>query len=136
MHFQWEIGSYRLAEKFAVLQPRFKLTASRLPFLMSEEVMEPSGSPLTHKQLLSLSFILLYMKLCHRYIFFCIQVLAGALALGFDSAIATSLNMLPRASIEIVEAMRNNYPKEALQEQRKLSQAINAITRNGMCLSD
>jgi hypothetical protein len=72
--------------------------------------------------------------LCHRYIFFYIQVLAGALALGFDSAIATSLNMLPRASIDILEAMRNNRPKEALQEQRKLSQAINAITCNGMCL--
>jgi dihydrodipicolinate synthase/N-acetylneuraminate lyase len=64
------------------------------------------------------------------------QVLAGAFALGFDSAIATSLNMLPRANIKILEAMRNSRPSEALQEQRKLSQAINVITRNGMCLRD
>jgi hypothetical protein len=76
------------------------------------------------------------MKLCHRYTFFCIQVLAGAFALGFDSAIATSLNMLPEAGIKILAAMRNNHPSEALQEQRKLSQAINVITRNGMCLRD
>ncbi|PNF30658.1 N-acetylneuraminate lyase [Cryptotermes secundus] len=61
----------------------------------------------------------------------CDHVLAGAFALGFDSAVATSLNMLPRANIKILEAMRNNHPSEALQEQRKLSQAINVITRNG-----
>jgi hypothetical protein len=32
--------------------------------------------------------------------------------------------------------MRNSRPTEALQEQRKLSQAINVITHNGMCLRD
>lgn len=97
-----------------------------------EEVRKPSGSLLTHELLFPLSFVLLQMKLCHKYTFFCIQVLAGALALGFDSAIATSLNMLPRTNIKILEAMRNSHLSEALQEQRKLSQAINVITRNGM----
>jgi hypothetical protein len=32
--------------------------------------------------------------------------------------------------------MTNSRPREALQGQRKLSQAISAITRNGTCLSD
>jgi len=54
--------------------------------------------------------------------------------LGFDSAIATSLNMLPSPSIKMLEAMRNNCPSEALLEQRKLSKVIHVITRNGKYL--
>jgi dihydrodipicolinate synthase/N-acetylneuraminate lyase len=69
-------------------------------------------------------------------LYFCVQVLAGAFALGFDSAIATSLNMLPGPSIKILAAIRNNDPSEALKEQKKLSKAINAITRNGKYLRD
>ncbi|KDR19640.1 N-acetylneuraminate lyase-like isoform X2 [Zootermopsis nevadensis] len=61
----------------------------------------------------------------------CDHVLAGAFTLGFDSAIATSLNMLPSPSIKILAAVKNNHSSEALQEQRKLSKAINVITRNG-----
>jgi dihydrodipicolinate synthase/N-acetylneuraminate lyase len=66
----------------------------------------------------------------------CVQVLAGAFALGCDSAIATSLNMFPSPSIKILAAMRNNLPTEALQEQRKLSDAIRVITHNGKCLGN
>ncbi|GFG38025.1 hypothetical protein Cfor_02319 [Coptotermes formosanus] len=65
----------------------------------------------------------------------CDHVLAGAFALGCDSAIATSLNMFPSPSIKILAAMRNNLPTEALQEQRKLSDAIRVITHNGSWVS-
>jgi Dihydrodipicolinate synthase/N-acetylneuraminate lyase len=64
----------------------------------------------------------------------CVQVLVGAFALGCDSAIATSLNMLPSPSFKILAAMRSNLPSEALQEQKKLSDVIRVITRNGKCL--
>lgn len=61
----------------------------------------------------------------------CDHVLAGAFTLGFDSAIATTLNMLPSPSIKMLAAIKNNRSKEALEEQRKLSAAINVMTRNG-----
>jgi len=64
----------------------------------------------------------------------CVQVLAGAFALGCDSAIATSLNMLPSPSFKMLAAMRNDHASEALQEQKKLSDVIRVITHNGKCL--
>jgi len=64
----------------------------------------------------------------------CVQVLAAAFALGCDSAIATSLNMIPSPSLRMLAAMRNDRASEALQEQKKLSDVIRVITRNGKCL--
>jgi len=63
----------------------------------------------------------------------CVQVLAGAFALGCDSAIATSLNMLPSPSFKILTAMKNDRASEALQEQKRLSDVIRVITHNGKC---
>jgi hypothetical protein len=42
--------------------------------------------------------------------------------------------MFPSPSIKILAAVKNNHTSEALQQQRKLSKAINAITRNGKYL--
>jgi dihydrodipicolinate synthase/N-acetylneuraminate lyase len=64
----------------------------------------------------------------------CVQVLAGAFALGCDSAIATSFNMIPSPSFKILAAMRNDRSSEAMHEQKKLSDIIRVITRNGKCL--
>ncbi|XP_067002877.2 N-acetylneuraminate lyase [Anabrus simplex] len=61
----------------------------------------------------------------------CDQIMAGAYILGFDSAIATTLNMLPGPSQKILAAVKNNNNSEALQEQRKLTKAIDVMTRNG-----
>nr|CAD7435365.1 unnamed protein product [Timema monikensis] len=59
------------------------------------------------------------------------MVLAGAFTLGFDSAIATTLNMFPSFSLNILEAVEKGDTVKAKAEQRKLTAAIFAVTRNG-----
>lgn len=54
----------------------------------------------------------------------------GAYSLGFDSAIATSFNILPQLGINILKEANTNQ-KEAVKIQDKLSSAINAITKFG-----
>ncbi|PSN51242.1 hypothetical protein C0J52_10556 [Blattella germanica] len=61
----------------------------------------------------------------------CDQVLAGAFTLGIDSAIATTLNMIPSPSIKMKNAIKNNRPDEALEQQKILNKAIAAMTLNG-----
>ncbi|XP_019868861.1 N-acetylneuraminate lyase isoform X2 [Aethina tumida] len=58
-------------------------------------------------------------------------LLAGALALGFDSAIATSLNIFPQYSVQIMEACKASRLEEAKKTQEKLTAACSIITKNG-----
>ncbi|XP_055298413.1 N-acetylneuraminate lyase-like [Sitodiplosis mosellana] len=51
-------------------------------------------------------------------------ILWGALHLGFDAAILTTLNICPDTIREIYEHYLNNNQKEGLQVQRKLNQYI------------
>lgn len=61
----------------------------------------------------------------------CDEVMAGAFILGFDSAIATTLNMLPNPAQKILTAVKNNNNKEAREQQNKLTDSIRIMTRNG-----
>lgn len=54
-----------------------------------------------------------------------------AFALGFDSVIATSLNMLPQHSVEIVKAIKENRVEDAKVIQEKLTAACKVITKDG-----
>jgi len=58
-------------------------------------------------------------------------ILTAALALGFDSAIMTTLNIFPELSFEIVEHMRNNKVQDALATQVKLNKRIFEICPRG-----
>lgn len=58
-------------------------------------------------------------------------VLCGALSLGFDAAILTTLNICPEYSIECYNAICNNKLREAQDAQTKLTRRICEITRNG-----
>lgn len=57
--------------------------------------------------------------------------MAGAFAMGFDSAIATTLNIIPQYSIQILEAIEANKLEEAREVQNRLSEACSIITKNG-----
>ncbi|KAL3287915.1 hypothetical protein HHI36_002371 [Cryptolaemus montrouzieri] len=59
------------------------------------------------------------------------NVLAGAFTLGFDSAIATTLNILPQLSIDILNAINISDLKKARDRQEKLNTIIEIITQNG-----
>lgn len=54
-------------------------------------------------------------------------ILWGALHLGFDAAILTTLSICPEAIREIYEHFLNNNQKEGLQAQQKLNQRIKDI---------
>lgn len=54
-------------------------------------------------------------------------ILIGALHLGFDAAILTTLSICPDAIRKIYEHYLNNNQKEALQAQRKLNEYIKDI---------
>lgn len=58
-------------------------------------------------------------------------ILTGALALGFDSAILTTLNVFPEYAIDIFELMRNNKWQEAQAVQAKWNQHIAEICPRG-----
>ncbi|KAK9876155.1 hypothetical protein WA026_011271 [Henosepilachna vigintioctopunctata] len=59
------------------------------------------------------------------------HILAGGFTLGFDSAIATSLNLVPQLSFNILNATTNSLIKRARDEQMKLNEAIEIITKRG-----
>ncbi len=56
-------------------------------------------------------------------------VLLGALALGFNSTIMTTLNICPEHSIRIVESFKKGELKQALEHQRKLNYEIQEILK-------
>lgn len=57
--------------------------------------------------------------------------MAGAYTLGFDSAIATSLNMFPKLGLDILENVQNGNLKEAKEKQDELNAVISIVTKNG-----
>lgn len=54
-------------------------------------------------------------------------ILSGALALGFESAIMTTLNICPELSLQIVEAMAEGKLADALATQNKLNEKVAEI---------
>jgi N-acetylneuraminate lyase len=56
-------------------------------------------------------------------------VLLGALALGFNSAIMTTLNICPEYGIKILESFKKGDLKQALELQRKLNYEIQEILK-------
>lgn len=58
-------------------------------------------------------------------------ILCGALALGFDSSIMTTLNICPELSIEICEAMKEGNVKKARDLQMVLNGEIKEILKFG-----
>jgi N-acetylneuraminate lyase len=58
-------------------------------------------------------------------------ILVAALALGFDAAILTTLNIVPEFVITIYESILNNKLREAQEAQIKLNHRIGEITNYG-----
>lgn len=56
-------------------------------------------------------------------------ILSGALALGFESAIMTSLNICPELSLQIVDAMTKGNLAEALATQNILNDKVAEILK-------
>ncbi|CAH0551873.1 unnamed protein product [Brassicogethes aeneus] len=56
---------------------------------------------------------------------------AGAMAMGFDSAISTTLNIFPQLSIDIMNFLKSSKIQEAKETQDKLSTLTSIITKNG-----
>lgn len=61
----------------------------------------------------------------------CDYVLAGAFALGLDSAIATSLNILPGLCGTILQEAQAGSAEKARLAQNTLNRAAQAVTENG-----
>ncbi|XP_043264477.1 N-acetylneuraminate lyase-like [Colletes gigas] len=59
------------------------------------------------------------------------QLMGAATALGMDSFIATSMNMLPELAIEILAKGKSGNSVEAREKQEKLSTAVIAISKYG-----
>lgn len=57
--------------------------------------------------------------------------MAGAFVLGFDSSIATTLNMFPQLGLGILKSVQNGNVGEARHLQNTLNKAIGVVTRNG-----
>lgn len=58
-------------------------------------------------------------------------ILCGALALGFDNAIMTSLNIVPEISINIVDLMNQGKVKEAREQQKLLNKFVEESLKKG-----
>lgn len=58
----------------------------------------------------------------------------GAYVLGFDSAIATTLNIFPNYGVNILNNAQDSKIKEAYNCQQKLSAAVSSITKDGIKL--
>ena len=58
-------------------------------------------------------------------------ILSGALVLGFESAIMTSLNICPEISIEILDHIKNCKLPEAKLAQQELTGRIKKILKDG-----
>lgn len=54
-----------------------------------------------------------------------------ALALGFDTFNTSSVNILPKHQVKIVEAMKENKVEEARKIQEKLTAAIKVMSKDG-----
>ncbi|RZC40913.1 DHDPS domain containing protein [Asbolus verrucosus] len=59
------------------------------------------------------------------------QLMAGAYTLGFDSAIATTLNMFPQLGITILEAVKQSKLDKAKETQDILTEVCAIVTKNG-----
>lgn len=59
------------------------------------------------------------------------RVFTGALALGFDSSIMTTLNIFPELPIKIFDLMKANKLNEARDMQQKLSRKCDEILKHG-----
>jgi N-acetylneuraminate lyase len=59
------------------------------------------------------------------------QLMAGAYTLGFDSAIATTLNMFPQLGIDILEAVKQSKLDKAKKTQDTLTQVCSVVTKHG-----
>lgn len=60
------------------------------------------------------------------------QLMAGAYALGFDSAIATTLNMFPQYGVKILESVKQSKMEEARKTQDLLTDICGIVTKNGV----
>ncbi|KAG5669321.1 hypothetical protein PVAND_017209 [Polypedilum vanderplanki] len=58
-------------------------------------------------------------------------ILCGALALGFTSAIMTSLNIVPHLAIKIVEYMKKGEVEKAREQQMLLTEFVEKILKKG-----
>ena len=61
----------------------------------------------------------------------CDTILCGALALGFDCSIMTTLNICPELSLKIVELVKKRDLEAALKTQRVLNVRIKEILQKG-----
>jgi N-acetylneuraminate lyase len=59
------------------------------------------------------------------------QLMAGAYTLGFDSAIATTLNMFPQLGIDILEAVKQSKLDKTKKTQDTLTQVCSVVTKHG-----
>lgn len=60
------------------------------------------------------------------------KVTTGALALGYDSSIMTTLNICPELPIKIFQLMSENRLKEAQDVQNALSRRVDEILKRGI----
>jgi N-acetylneuraminate lyase len=58
-------------------------------------------------------------------------ILLGALALGFDSAIMTSLNIIPEQSIQILELMKEGKVDQARELQMQINEFVKTTLKDG-----
>ncbi|EFA04261.2 N-acetylneuraminate lyase isoform X2 [Tribolium castaneum] len=59
------------------------------------------------------------------------QLMAGAFTLGFDSAIATSLNMFPQLGVKILDAVKQSKLNSARETQQLLTKVCSVVTKHG-----
>lgn len=57
--------------------------------------------------------------------------MAGAFVLGFDSAIATTLNVFPQLGLDILKSVQDGNVQKARNLQNKLNNSIEIVTKNG-----
>lgn len=61
----------------------------------------------------------------------CDVVICGALALGFETVVCTTINAYPEYIVEIFENLRNNKLPEARAAQNKLNARISEVKKGG-----
>lgn len=57
--------------------------------------------------------------------------MASAFALGIDSAIASTLNLLPELAVKILESSKSGDTAVARESQEKLSDFVYAVIKYG-----
>nr|CAH7768349.1 unnamed protein product [Callosobruchus chinensis] len=58
-------------------------------------------------------------------------LMASAFAMGFDSVIATTLNIVPQYAVKIRDSIKSNKIEEARELQLRLNEICAVITKNG-----